>query len=191
MNTHCLAPYRPLVAPIIAGLLCTVWLTGGSPANAGVIAEPLPDGDKGSCELHAYTPRQVVELIYTNVVKTSRESLDDMEKHVSPDIVFSDPVSAAKGWPAYRKVYEQFIGAEQLYYKIDDWSCSGRTVYIHWVFGMKNQHTSNQYVEFEGVSKMVLDASDRIVLNRDNWNEVPPGYAGSLRSGDKGGVELK
>ena len=56
---------------------------------------------------------------------------------------------------------------------------------------MKNEHTNNQYVEFEGVSKLVLDENERIVLNLDNWNEVPPGYAASLRSGDKGGVQLK
>lgn len=29
------------------------------------------------------------------------------------------------------------------------------------------------------------------VLSLDDWNEVPPGYASSLRSGDGGGVELK
>jgi hypothetical protein len=161
------------------------------PANAEVKAEPLPKGERGSCELKTFTSRQVVEMIYTNVVRTSPQTLDEMGKHVAPDIVFKDPVSSTRGWPAYRKVYEQFIGADQLYYKILDWSCSGRTVYANWVFGMKNQYTNNQYVEFEGVSKLVLDANDKLVLNLDNWNEIPPGYAGSLRSGDKGGVELE
>lgn len=175
----------------IAGLMGTFALLVPAFANAKITAEPLPKGEIGKCELQPATPRRIVEVIYNNVVNTSKQSLDEMAKHVSPDIVFKDPVSSTKGWPAYRKVYEQFITADQLYYKITDWSCSGRTVYFNWVFGMKNEHTSNQYVEFEGVSKLVLDKDERITLNLDNWNEVPPGYATALRSGDKGGVELK
>jgi hypothetical protein len=179
---------RRAIVPLL--LIAPVLAVRALPAGAEVKAEPLPAGERGSCELKTFTPRQVVEMIYTNVVRTSQQTLDEMGKHVSPDIVFKDPVSSTRGWPAYRKVYEQFITADQLYYKISDWSCSGRTVYANWVFGMKNEHTGNQYVEFEGVSKLVLDENDRLVLNLDNWNEVPPGYAGALRSGDKGGVEL-
>jgi SnoaL-like domain len=137
------------------------------------------------------TQEGLVGLIYAAVVKTSKETLDEFGKHVSPDVVFKDPVTSNKGWPEYRKTYEQFMTADQLYYKITDWACSGRTVYMNWVFGMKNEYTHNQYVEFEGVSKLVLDKNEQLVLNLDNWNEVPPGYAGSLRSGDKGGVQLK
>jgi hypothetical protein len=133
----------------------------------------------------------MVQLIYNAVVKTSNETLDEFGKHVSPDIVFKDPVTSVKGWPEYRKTYEQFMTADQLYYKILDWSCSGHTIYMNWQFGMKNQYTHDQYVEFEGISKLVLDKNERLVLNLDNWNEVPPGYATSLRRGDQGGVQLK
>lgn len=182
---------RDALSRAIALLFCSGFLFAAMPAGAGVVAEPMPAGERGQCELTTFTPRQVTELIYENVVHTSQQSLDAMGRHIAPDIVFRDPVTSTKGWPAYRKVYEQFISADQLYYRILDWSCSGRTVYIAWVFGMRNEHTSNQYVEFEGVSKLVLDQQDRIVLDLDSWNEVPPGYAGALRSGDKGGVKLE
>ncbi|HKT73522.1 MAG TPA: nuclear transport factor 2 family protein [Steroidobacteraceae bacterium] len=161
------------------------------PAEAKVVAGPLPSGDHGVCELKKDTPRQIVTLIYNAVVKTSNETLDEFGKHVSPDVVFKDPVSSTKGWPEYRKGYEQFEKADQLYYKILDWACSGRTIYMNWVFGMKNEYTHNQYVQFEGVSKLVLDKDERVIVNLDNWNEVPPGYAASLRNGDQGGVHLK
>jgi hypothetical protein len=174
-------------ALFFSALACLIPASFG---HAKVIAEPLPTDEVGRCELRANTPRRIVEMIYTNVVKTSKDTLNDMAKHVSPDVVFKDPVSSTKGWAAYRKIYEQFITADELYYKILDWSCSGRTIYMNWVFGMKNEHTNNQYVEFEGVSKLVLDENERLVINLDNWNEVPPGYAGSLRTGDKGGLDM-
>lgn len=89
--------------------------------------------------------RQVVELIYTYFRGGPlSEASMKMSKHVSSDIVFKDPVASTRGWPAYGKVYEQFISADQLYYKILDWLCSGRTVYMNWIFGMRNEHTQNE-----------------------------------------------
>ena len=161
------------------------------PAAAAVIADPLPAQGGARCELHALTAQQVVEMIYKNVTQTSAKSLDEMAAHFSPDVVFKDPVTSTRGWPAYRKAYEQFIGAERLFYRVLGWACGGRTVYMSWVFGMKNAYTGNQYVEFEGVSRFVLGKDDRIVLDMDSWNEVPAGYAPSLRKGDSGGVKLK
>jgi SnoaL-like domain len=159
-------------------------------ARAEVLAEPLPSGNAPKCELHAFTPRQLVEMIYTNVVKTSPQTLDEMAKHFSPDIVFKDPVTATKGWPAYRKVYEQFMTADQLHYKVLGWACTGRTVFMSWVFGMKNKYTSNQYVEFEGISQFVVGKDNLIVLDLDSWNEIPAGYAPFIRKGEAGGVDL-
>jgi len=178
-------------ATIIGWMLAVgIALTGG-PAAGAVRAEAFPARGGERCELRAFTARQVVEMIYKNVTQTSAQSLDEMARHFSPDVIFKDPVSSTRGWPAYRKAYEQFIGAEKLYYKVLGWACSGRTVYMSWVFGMKNRYTKGQYVEFEGVSRFVADRNDLIILDMDSWNEVPPGYASSLRNGDAGGVKLK
>jgi ketosteroid isomerase-like protein len=177
-----------MVAVLVLALGATVQ---GRLAMAAVVAEPLPARGGGRCELHAFTAKQVVEMIYRNVTQTSARSLDEMSKHFSPDVVFTDPVSSTRGWPAYRKAYEQFIGAEKLYYKVMGWACSGRTVYMSWVFGMKNQYTGNQYVEFEGVSRFVLGKNDLIELDADSWNEIPAGYAPFIRKGESGGVKLR
>jgi hypothetical protein len=56
---------------------------------------------------------------------------------------------------------------------------------------MKNQNTGNQYVEFEGVSRLVLGKNDLIELDRDSWNEIPAGYAPFIRKGESGGAKLK
>ncbi|MET0544861.1 MAG: nuclear transport factor 2 family protein, partial [Caulobacterales bacterium] len=104
------------------GFVLAAFLCAAVPAQAKIIAEPLPAGDRGQCQLQKDTPRQIVEIIYNNVVNTSPRTLDEFGRHVSPDVVFKDPVTSTKGWPAYRKVYEQFMSADQLYYKITDWA---------------------------------------------------------------------
>jgi hypothetical protein len=175
---------------IVAAIMACCEIVSAGAARAAVVGEPMPKSVPIRCELRKFKPAQIVRMIYDNVTRTSAKSLDEMAKHFSPDIDFTDPVTSTHGWPAYRKVYEQFITADQLYYKVLGWSCNGRTVHMDWVFGMKNKYTSNQYVEFEGVSRFVVGADDLIVLDHDSWNEVPPGYASALRSGKSGGVDL-
>ena len=191
INLTCL--YR-IYTVVMNNLRHTAWimlLSLAWPVLAEVKSEPLPTDVDDSCQLQTFTPRQLVELIYKNVVNTSQATLDEMAEHVSRDVVFKDPVTSTRGWEAYRKVYEQFIGADKLYYRIMDWACSGRTVYMNWVFGMQNEHTGNQYVEFEGVSKLLLDENEQLILNYDNWNEVPAGYMPALRVGESGGVNIE
>jgi ketosteroid isomerase-like protein len=117
-------------------------------AHATVIAPPLPSEPVGVCKLHKFTPRQIVQLIFDNVTHATEKSLDAMLTHVSADVVFKDPFMATQGREAFRKVFAQFITTDDITYKILDWSCSGRTVYVNWIFGTKGKATHDQYVEW-------------------------------------------
>jgi ketosteroid isomerase-like protein len=162
--------------------LTLVLILPGLSAHAGtVVAPPLPSEPVGVCDLQKSTPRQVVQLVVDNVVHATQKSLDDLLAHVSPDVVFKDPIMATQGREAFRKVYEQFITSDDITYKILDWSCSARTIYVSWIFGTKGKATQDQYVEWEGVTKLVVGKDDLITLELDNWNAMPPFLLSHLR----------
>jgi ketosteroid isomerase-like protein len=135
----------------------------------------------GTCTIASGAVRQTIKLVFDNVRNASKASLDEMVHHVAPDVVFMDPTASTRGREAFRKVYDPFITTDAITYKITDWSCSNRTIYMDWIFGTKGKVTNDAYVEWEGVSKFVLNKDGLIAEEVDNWSTIPPAFLPLLR----------
>jgi ketosteroid isomerase-like protein len=135
----------------------------------------------GSCAIGSTAVRQAVRLVFDNVTHASAASLDEMIRHVAPDVVFVDPTAATHGRQAFRKIYAQFVTSDAITFKILDWSCSDRTIYVNWTFGTRGKVTNGSYVAWEGVTKLLLNKDSLIAEEVDNWSAVPAAFAPALR----------
>ena len=68
--------------------------------------------------------------------------------------MFKYLIMATQGRQEFRKVFAQFMTSDEITYKILDWGCSGRSVYVRWIFGTKGKATNDEYVEWEGASTL-------------------------------------
>ena len=142
---------------------------------------------ESTCTVPKALAREFVEALNLNVTAPTEKTLTDFGKYFAPTFKLRDPITKTDGWPAYREVLEQFVTAKRIHFEIIDWSCSKRTIYVTWLFGMTSDPASKAvaftptYTEVEGISRFTLGDDDLIVEDTEYWATVPASWRDVLR----------